>query len=44
MKAFEMAVNDNGLAYMGEIGTALRKLEPSFDTRTYGSATMTALF
>jgi len=44
LKAFDMVVDDNGLAYMGEIGTALRKLDPSFDCRTYGSATMTNLF
>lgn len=44
LKAFEMAVNDNGLAYMGVLGGALRKLEPSFDCRTFGSSTMTGLF
>jgi hypothetical protein len=44
LKAFDMVVDDNGLAYMGEMGTALRKLDPSFDSRTYGSGTMTSLF
>lgn len=44
LKAFDMVVDDNSLAYMGEMGTALRKLDPSFDCRTYGSATMTNLF
>ncbi len=44
MNAFEMAVNDNGLAYMGEIGIALRKINPSFDSRTYGHASITSLF
>jgi len=44
LKAFDMVSDDNGLAYMGEMGTALRKLDPSFDSRTYGSATMTNLF
>ena len=39
-----MVVNDNSLAYMGEMVTALRKLDPSFDCKTYGSATMTNLF
>jgi hypothetical protein len=39
-----MAVDDNGLAYMGVLGGALRKLEPSFDSRSYGSANMTGLF
>lgn len=44
LNAFDMVVDDNSLAYMGEMGTALRKLDPSFDSRTYGSATMTSLF
>jgi hypothetical protein len=44
LKAFDMVVDDNSLAYMGEMGIALRKLDPSFDSRTYGSATMTNLF
>jgi len=43
LKAFDMVEDDNGFAYMGEMGTALRKLDPSFDSRTYGSATMTSL-
>jgi len=44
MNAFEMVVDDNGLAYMGEIGVALRKIDPSFDSRTYGFASITTLF
>ena len=44
MNAFEMVVDDNGLAYMGEIGVALRKIDPSFDSRTYGYASITTLF
>jgi len=44
LKAFDMVVDDNSLAYMGAMGTALRKLDPSFDSRTYGCATMTSLF
>lgn len=44
MTGFEMTVADSGLAYMGEIGVALRKLDPSFDSRTYGYSTITALF
>jgi hypothetical protein len=44
MNAFEMAVDDNGLAYMGEIGVALRKIDPSFDSRTYGFGSITSLF
>jgi hypothetical protein len=44
MNAFEMVVDDNGLAYMGEIGVSLRKLDPSFDSRTYGYSSITTLF
>jgi uncharacterized LabA/DUF88 family protein len=44
MNAFEMVVDDNSLAYMGEIAVALRKLDPSFDSRTYGFASITTLF
>lgn len=42
-KAFNMVVDDSGLAYMGEFGIAMRKLDPSFDSRTYGSATVSNL-
>jgi uncharacterized LabA/DUF88 family protein len=35
-KAFEMAVQDNGWASLGIMGTRLRQLDSSFDTRTYG--------
>ena len=44
LKAYEMVVGENELAYMGDLGIALRKLDPSFDARTYGSASMTNLF
>ena len=44
MNTFEMAVDDNGLAYMGEIAVALRKISPNFDNRTYGFASITSLF
>ena len=42
--AVDMASDDQGFAYMGEIGIALRKLDPSFDPRTYGFGTITTLF
>jgi len=35
-KAFDYAVNDDGRALNGDIGAALRRLDPAFDTRTYG--------
>jgi len=44
IKAFELVVDESNLAYMGEMGKALRKLDPSFDCKTYGSATMSNLF
>jgi uncharacterized LabA/DUF88 family protein len=44
IEAFNMVQDDNEYAYMGEVGQALRKLDPSFDSRTYGSATLTNLF
>jgi uncharacterized LabA/DUF88 family protein len=44
LKAYEMVMGENELAYMGDLGTTLRKLDPSFDARTYGSASMTNLF
>ena len=36
MRAFDDAENDDGFAYLGSLGTALNKLDPSFDARTYG--------
>jgi len=44
LNAFGMAADESGLAYMGEIGTAIRKLDPGFDSRTYGFSSTTALF
>ena len=43
-EAFNMVVQEDELAYLGKIGEALRKLDPSFDTRSYGFKTMTPLF
>lgn len=42
-KAFKLCVQDDGWARLGPIGTALRDLDPSFDHRTYGSASLKAL-
>ncbi len=36
MRAFDDAENDEGVAYLGALGSALLKLDPSFDARTYG--------
>jgi hypothetical protein len=35
-QAFELAVQDDGWAFLGMMGTHLRQLDPSFDPRTYG--------
>jgi hypothetical protein len=43
-EAFNMVVQEDELAYLGKIGEALRKLDPSFDPRSYGFKTMTPLF
>jgi uncharacterized LabA/DUF88 family protein len=43
-KAFEMAVQDDELAFLSEIGLKLRRLDPSFDPRTYGFGSLTSLF
>ena len=42
--AVDMVSDDRGFAYMGEIGIALRKLDPGFDPRTYGFGSITTLF
>lgn len=36
MRAFDDAENDDGFCYLGALGSALLKLDPSFDARTYG--------
>ncbi len=35
-QAYEMVEDEDGYAYLSEIGKALRKLDPAFDLRTYG--------
>ena len=36
MQAIEMAVMDDGWASLSAVGTCMRKLDPAFDSRTYG--------
>ncbi len=43
-KAFDMSTNESDLAFISTIGLNLRKLDPSFDCRTYGFKTLTLLF
>jgi hypothetical protein len=35
-QAYDLAVQDDGWAFLGVMGTQLRQLDPSFDPRTYG--------
>lgn len=43
-KAFDISANDDEGAYISKIGLSLRKIDPSFDPRTYGFKTLTQLF
>ena len=43
-KAFNLIVNKNGIALLSEIGEAIRKLDASFDPRTYGFKNNSSMF
>ena len=44
-KAFEISINnEEEEAYIAKVGISLRKIDPSFDSRTYGFKTLTQLF
>lgn len=43
-KAFEISMNDNEEAFISKIGLSLRKIDPSFDPRSFGFKTLTQLF
>ncbi|RLD61811.1 MAG: Maebl [Bacteroidetes bacterium] len=43
-KAFEISVNEEDEVYIAKVGLSLRKIDPSFDPRTYGFKTLTQLF
>lgn len=43
-KAFDMSANESNQVYVSTMGLNLRKLDPSFDSRTYGYKTLTQLF
>jgi len=43
-KAFEISTNEEDEAYISKVGSSLRKIDPSFDSRTYGFKTLTQLF
>ncbi len=41
--AYDMAVQENGWAFLGAIGNYVRQLDPSFDARTYGHTQLSSL-
>ena len=43
-RAFDMSINESDEAYISTLGISLRKLDPSFDVRTYGCKTLTQFF
>jgi len=43
-KAFDISTNEEEEAYISTIGLSLRKIDPSFDSRTYGFRSLTQLF
>jgi hypothetical protein len=43
-RAYDMSINESNEAYISTMGINLRKLDPSFDVRTYGCKTLTQFF
>lgn len=43
MQAFDLAVQDDGWAFLGVMGSHLRQLDPSFDPRTFGYKQLSSL-
>mgnify|MGYP003518905252 CR=1 FL=1 len=43
-RAFKISANEDDQALVSQVGVNLRKIEPSFDARTYGFKTLTKLF
>ena len=43
-KAFDISTNEDDEAYISSIGASIRKIDPSFDSRTYGFRNLTKLF
>jgi len=42
-QAFDIAVQDEGWAFLGTLGHHLRQLDPSFDARSYGHSQLSTL-
>lgn len=43
-KAFEISTDENDVAYISKVGGNIRKIDPSFDARTYGYSSLSKLF
>lgn len=43
-KAFEISLNEEDEAYISKVGANIRKIDPSFDSRTYGYSSLTKMF
>lgn len=43
-KAYDKAAGDDDQAYMSEVGSIMRKIDPTFDVRSHGFSTLSALF
>lgn len=43
-KAFDISADENEIAHISKVGTNIRKIDPSFDTRTYNISTLSKLF
>ncbi len=43
-KAYDKAAGDDDQAYMSEVGSILRKIDPTFDVRSYGFSTLSSFF
>lgn len=43
-KAFDISTDENDIAYISKVGANIHKIDPSFDARSYGFATLSKLF
>ncbi|WP_442957524.1 NYN domain-containing protein [Polaribacter sp.] len=43
-KAFDISTNEDDIAYISALGLNIRKIDPSFDPRSYGYKSLTKLF
>ncbi len=43
-KAFEISTNLDDTAFIAKVGASIRKIDPSFDSRTYGFSNLSKLF